>query len=278
MNFSKSIFDELKSTNPRQLITNNRELENQFSSYLSFVQDISDLAQQILDEFFAERQSNSVDDPPAAPTFPIPVREIAKRCNFVLYEMEMANQNFMEWDDYGGGRTTIAQMQMRERQRLQIEDGQSQSEIAGTLIIDKNLSEYAKRFAIAHELGHYALRTLNPVGPLFIEDSCPGPFTYVPIKEFLANEFAYALLLPYRLVKERKERYEKENQYNPLSFMDWIQVLEDEAQVPQHYVILAYEEIKKYWLAEKEKTTKRPQGAAEIVDVRKEDFAEQERE
>lgn len=267
MNFTEPIFDELNSTNPQQLITDNRGLEKQFNSFLSFVQDISDLAQQILDDFFAERQANSPDALPAAPAFPIPVREIAKRCNFLLYEMEMADRDSMEWDEYGGGRTTIAQMQMRERRKRYIADIQSKSEIkseiAGTIIIDKNLSEYAKRFAIAHELGHYVLRTLNPVGPLFIEDSCPGPFAYVPVKEFLANEFAYALLLPYSLVKERKKRYEKENQYNPLSYMDWIQVLEDEAQVPQHYVILAYEEIKKCRLAELEMSKKATSGDGE---------------
>lgn len=255
MDHFNSIFDELKSTNPQERIGDNLKLEKQFDSYLSFVKGVSDLAQRILDDFFAERQANASDDLPVTPTFPIPVREIAKRCNFLLYETEMANQDSMEWDEYSGGRTTVAQMQMRERRRYTKRCDQAKpelkSEIAGIITIDKNLSEYAKRFAIAHELGHYALRTLNPVGPLFIEDSCPGPFAYVPTKEFLVNEFAYALLLPYSLVKERKKRYEIENKYNPLSYMDWIQVLENEAQVPQHYVILAYEEIKKRELGER---------------------------
>ena len=249
-----TIFDELRSTNPQRLIANNRNLEKQFSSGLSFVQEIADMAQRLLNDFFAERRDAFQDNAPAAPAFPIPVRDIAKRCNFMIYETEIAERDFMERDADGGGRTTIAQMQMRERRRYTLEKNtfHARPEIAGTIIIDKNLSEYAKRFAIAHELGHYVLRTLNPVGPLYVEDACPGPFAYVPVKEFLANEFAYALLLPYDLVKERKKRYEAENQYNPLSYMDWIQVLEDEAQVPQHYVILAYEEIKRRQLAEVE--------------------------
>lgn len=249
-NSDRSIFTELKDTNPQQLITINKELENSFVSYLSIVQQISNVAQQLLNEFFAENQAAFPDDSPATPDFPIPVREIAKRCNFLIFETEMADTDSMEQDEYGGGRTTIAQVQMRERKRYANDNRPMSSEIVGTIVIDKNLSEYDKRFAIAHELGHYVLRTLNPIGPLFIEDSCPGPFAYIPVKEFLANEFAYALLLPYSLVKERKRRYEIENQYNPLNYMDWIQVLENEAQLPQYCVILAYEEIKKCQLVE----------------------------
>lgn len=243
------IFPELRSTKPQQLINDNRDLREGFLDYLPVVQIIFDRAQQMLDEFFEETRPAAPDGSPARPCFPIPVREIAKHCNFLLYEMELANLGFME-QDASGGRTTIAQMQMRERRRRVDGSGQLETEIAGSIVIDKNLGESAKRFAIAHELGHYVLRTQNPIGPLFIEDSCPGPFAYVPEKEFLANEFAYALLLPYSLVKERKKRYEQENQYNPLSYMDWIQVLEAEAQLPQHYAILAYEEIKKRQLAE----------------------------
>lgn len=256
-NLNRSIFTELKDTNPQQLITNNKELENSFVSYLSIVQQICDIAQQLLNEFFAEKQAASPDGSLTAPDFPIPVREIAKRCNFLIFETEMADTDSMEQDEYGGGRTTIAQMQMRERKWYANDNRSVMSEIAGTIVIDKNLSEYAKRFAIAHELGHYVLRTLNPIGPLFIEDSCPGPFAYVPVKEFLANEFAYALLLPYSLVKERKRQYEMENQYNPLNYMDWIQVLENEAQLPQYYAILAYEEIKKCQLVETGEIKKR---------------------
>lgn len=256
------IFPELRSTKPQWLIKSNRELNDGFLSYLWVVQAIFDRAQQILDEFFAQTRPPAPDGSPARPCFPIPVREIAKHCNFLLYEMELADLDSMEQDKDGGGRTTIAQMQMRERRRRVDDSGQLEAEIAGSIVIDKNLGENAKRFAIAHELGHYVLRTLNPIGPLFIEDSCPGPFAYVPEKEFLANEFAYALLLPYSLVKERKKRYEQENRYNPLSYMDWIQVLEVEAQLPQHYIILAYEEIKKCHLAESQSQQSSPPEAA----------------
>lgn len=244
-----NLFAELKDINPQQLIKKNREIESSFASYLSVVQQIYDCAQQLIDEFFENKQAVSVSESSVVPSLPIPVKEIATWCNFLIMEMEISDANSMELDEYGG-RTTIAQMQLRERKLHTNDDGPARSEIAGTIVIDKTLSEYAKRFAIAHELGHYVLRTLNPIGPLFIEDSCPGPFAYVPAKEFLANEFAYALLLPYSLVKERKKRYERENQHNPLSYLDWIQVLENEAQLPQHYAILAYEEIKKCQLAE----------------------------
>ena len=244
IDFNVPAFCELWSAKPLQLIKENKELRDGFFASFQAIEAIFHRAQQMLDEFFAETRPAAPDGSPARPQFPIPVREIAKHCNFLLYETELADLESMESDE-SGGRTTIAQMQMRERRRCVYGDAHQEMEIAGSIVIDKNLGENAKRFAIAHELGHYVLRTHNPIGPLFVETPCPGPFAYVPEKEFLANEFAYALLLPYSLVNERKKRYEQENRHRPLSYMDWIQVLEAEAQLPMHHIILAYEEIKK---------------------------------
>mgnify|MGYP001024334240 CR=1 FL=1 len=244
IDFNVPAFCELRSAKPLQLIKENKELRDGFFASFQAIEAIFHRAQQMLDEFFAETRPAAPDGSPARPQFPIPVREIAKHCNFLLYETELADLESMESDE-SGGRTTIAQMQMRERRRCVYGDAHQEMEIAGSIVIDKNLGENAKRFAIAHELGHYVLRTHNPIGPLFVETPCPGPFAYVPEKEFLANEFAYALLLPYSLVNERKKRYEQENRHRPLSYMDWIQVLEAEAQLPMHHIILAYEEIKK---------------------------------
>lgn len=224
------IFENLQETNPKELIEKNGALEKSFLQSLSFVKCVFDCAEEFLRDYFKGENFR----------FPIPVREIAQKCNFLIFEDEMADLDSMEIDAEGG-RTTIAQILMRERRF-----GSAQGKIVGTINIDKNLSEYAKRFAIAHELGHYVLRTQNPIGPIFIEDSCPGPFAYVKSKEFLANEFAYALLLPYTLVAEKKKEYEEQNKYNPLNYLDWITVLKDAAQIPEHYAILAYEEIKRY--------------------------------
>lgn len=266
---------ELKNTDPGAIIEINRRLEQNFEHSLQLVKSIFDCAREFLSDYYVTEGQ----DPQKAMSFPIPIRDIAQACNFTLFEKKLARTDSMEVaPENGGGRTTIAQMQMRERRfittpssptfswgrsvplgiedRLQsgaqrrIETITQQKEIAGTIVVDENLSEYAKRFAIAHELGHYVLRVRNPIGPLFIEDSCPGSFAYVPVKEFLANEFAYALLLPYELVERRKKQYEQQNKYSPLNYMDWINVLQDEAQLPEHYAILAYEEIKKYHILE----------------------------
>lgn len=266
---------ELKNTDPRAIIETNRRLELAFEDSLQLVKSIFDCAREFLSDYYVTEGQ----DPQKDMTFPIPIRDIAQACNFTLFEKKLARTDSMEVEpENGGGRTTIAQMQMRERRFIttpsshlfswersvplgikaqlrlgkqgRVETITHQKEIAGTIVVDENLSEYAKRFAIAHELGHYVLRVRNPIGPLFIEDSCPGSFAYVPVKEFLANEFAYALLLPYELVERRKKQYEQQNKYNPLNYMDWINVLQDEAQIPEHYAILAYEEIKKYHILE----------------------------
>lgn len=233
-----SILTELRNTNPKQLVANNQQIKHGFETYLSTVRQIYDIAQKILDEFFEETQS-------AAPSLPIPIKDIVKRCGCMILENKMADTESMERDENGNGRRTIAQIQIRECHFANIP-----GEIASTIQIDKNLSEYAKRFAIAHEFGHYVLRTIRPVGPLYIKEPCYDNFAYAQIDEFLADKFAYAIMLPYELIKRRKKRYEKENQYNPISYIDWIQTLENEAQIPQLYVILAYEEIKKRHLAE----------------------------
>ena len=231
---SSQIFDELQMTNPKRIIQKNNDLIEEFGKSFLIVARIFDCAQEFLSDYFLKVETEF--------KFPIPVKEIAQKCDFLIYEEELANVDKMEMDN-NGGRTTIARMQMRER-RMSLDS--DQGKIAGTITIDKNLSEYAKRFAVAHELGHYVLRTRNPIGPLFMEDSCPGPFAYAPDKEFLANEFAYALLLPYELVSKKKKEYEDQNQYNPVNYIDWITALKDAAQMPEHYAILGYEEYKKY--------------------------------
>ena len=238
MEYTASFFDELKNPNPHHLIATNQEIRRLFDAQRSLTQAISNQAQQLLNAFFTEQHS--------APAFPIPVREIAKRCNFLLYESELANQNHMEVDDQGGGFVTTSKIQMRERQTRTPSGERTEKEIAGSIIIDKNLGENVKRFAIAHELGNYVLRTVNPIGPLHHGAPYPGPFAYTSGQDLLADEFAYALLVPYSLTKELKKRFEQENQYNPLSYAQWIETLADKAQVPQHCAILAYERVRMY--------------------------------
>lgn len=242
MECTASFFDELKSTNPRCLIAVNQEMQKLFDAQLSLIQAISHQAQQLLDAFFAEQHS-----PPA---FPIPIREIAARCNFLLYETEMANQNHMEVDDQGGGYVTTSKIQMRERQCRMAHNGLLGKEIAGSITIDKNLGENAKRFAIAHELGNYVLRTVSPVGPLYVGAPYPGPFAYTSGQDILADDFAYALLVPYSLVESLKRDYECKNRSNPLSYMQWIKTLADKAQVSEHCAILAYNAIRERQLVE----------------------------
>lgn len=174
--------------------------------------------------------------------FPLPVREIAKRLGFDIIE-----RNFQDDEDENGlnrgqnlvGRSTIARMQMREKAV-----GEDSGSIAGTIFVRKNLDENSKRFGIAHELGHFVLRTVNPIGLLYIEEACPGMYAFVMQREFLANEFAYALLMPLKMVCVEKHDYESHSVNLPIDYSNWILHLRDLAQFPEYHVVLAYEKIK----------------------------------
>ena len=63
-------------------------------------------------------------------------------------------------------------------------------------------------------------------------------------REFLANTFAYALLLPYDLTYVEKKAYQRKSVNLPIDYSSWIIHLRDLSQLPEYHVVLAYEKVK----------------------------------
>ena len=134
----------------------------------------------------------------------------------------------------------IAQLKMR-RKLLGSEDGS----ICGTIRVSKDLNENSTRFSIAHELGHVVLRHQNPIGSSVVREACPGMYPLVDTEEMLADMFAQALLLPYKLFRQERKQYEKDRTHWPLDFSMWIEHIRDKAQIPEYHAVIACQEIKK---------------------------------
>lgn len=175
---------------------------------------------------------------------PIPVRQLAYNCGLIIYETSLCDLNAIERDSYGGF-VKLAETTLRIRRY-----GCSIGEITGTIKIEETLSEYAKRYYIAHELARYILANKNEVHLLKVLPIARGDFSlYESISELFANTLAYGILMPYEQVMQAKVEYEEENSANPLSYHDWIDYLHNLAQIPEQYAILGYEELRKSQLA-----------------------------
>lgn len=213
-------------------IASNETLKELFANSQILTEIIYDRAEKIL---LSTLDSNTI-------AFPIPVRAIAERCGFEIVEVDFQDMtDEFTWTELQKnlGKSAIARLQMREK--LFVDDIGT---VAGTIYVQKDLDENSKRFAIAHELGHFVLRTVNPIGLLYVEEACPGLYDFVQEREFLANTFAYALLMPYQLTYNEKKEYQRQGINLPLDYSSWIIYLRDLSQLPEYHVVLAYEKIK----------------------------------
>lgn len=180
------------------------------------------------------------------------MRDIAEWLNLQVLEVELANLNAMDSNRLGVG-VKVSQLSLRER-RL---DGE-RCEVVGRILIDCNRGEYEKRLAIAREIGRFATRTMSAVGPVWPCEVSLGQFASYELDECLANEFAYALLMPFSLVEKEKKQYEERNSYNQLSYLDWLQHLEGITMCPMFATVIGYEEFKKCQLFRRRQTQTKP--------------------
>ena len=169
---------------------------------------------------------------------PIDIRKLAEKCDFTtssedLFDLEKSDRF-----------SPVAQLQMRKKLS-------GNGEITGTIRVADYLSETSARFSIAHELGHYVLREHSPIGLNYMLEACPGLYPLADTDELLADLFAYGLLLPYPVFLQLKEQYEQDDSRWPIDFSDWISFLQEQTQMPEYHVVLAYQGIKQYSLAEK---------------------------
>lgn len=236
----------LSSENFLSLIRKSSSAKNEeISKYISSNETIKELFSnsQLLTEIIYGRAEKILSSALGSDKkFPIPVRKVAQHCGFEIVEVNFqAMTDEFTWTELQKnlGKSAIARMQMREK----LFDDEAGT-VAGTIYVQKDLDENSKRFAIAHELGHFVLRTVNPIGLLYIEEACPGLYDFVQEREFLANTFAYALLLPYHLTYDEKKAYQRKSINLPIDYSSWIIHLRDLSQLPEYHVVLAYEKVK----------------------------------
>lgn len=236
----------LSSENFLSLIRKSSGTKNEeISKYISSNETIKELFSnsQLLTEIIYGRAEKILSSALGSDKkFPIPVRKVAQHCGFEIVEVDFqAMTDEFTWTELQKnlGKSAIARMHMREK----LFDDEAGT-VAGTIYVQKDLDENSKRFAIAHELGHFVLRTVNPIGLLYIEEACPGLYDFVQEREFLANTFAYALLLPYHLTYDEKKAYQRKSINLPIDYSSWIIHLRDLSQLPEYHVVLAYEKVK----------------------------------
>lgn len=179
-----------------------------------------------------------LDEPEGEIHLPVDILKVAEKCNFTI--------SFEALPSFGESNriSSVAQLQMRRKLS-------GNGKITGTIRLADYLSETSARFSIAHELGHYVLREHSPIGLNYMLSACPGLYPLADTDELLADLFAYGLLLPYPSFMKLKAEYEKDDSRWPVDFSDWISFLQEQTQMPEYHVVLAYQGLKQYSLAEK---------------------------
>lgn len=220
---------ELQKSTAKFLIQNSKIVEAEYRQSSELSKSIYDLAWEVLKKTLGETNI----------CLPIDVYQVADKLGFIV-----SNDGFSDVElNYilsGHDCLPIAQLKMR-RKLLENEDGS----ICGTIRISKDLNENSTRFSIAHELGHVVLRHQNPIGSSVIREACPGMYPLVDTEEMLADMFAQALLLPYKLFQQERKQYESDRTHWPLDFSMWIEHIRDKAQIPEYHAVIACQEIKK---------------------------------
>lgn len=219
---------ELQKSQAEQLIQNSKSIQAEYRRSAGLNKSIYELAWAILERTLGEEIS-----------FPIDVRRVADALGFTVSSDDFAS---VELNYIANNHDCLPIAQLKMRRKL---FGKGSEQICGTICVAEYLSENSKRFSIAHELGHFVLRHQNPIGSSVILDACPGLYPLVNTEEMLADMFAYALLLPYKLFKQERKAYEKDRTHWPLDFSMWISYIRDKAQIPEYHAVIACQEIKK---------------------------------
>lgn len=212
------------------LVLANKRVSAWYRDSLQIIKIIYDRAFDFLQEM--------LDEPEGEIHLPVDIQKVAEKCNFTI--------SFESLPSLGESNriSSVAQLQMRRK-------FSGSSEITGTIRLADYLSGTSARFSIAHELGHYVLREHSPIGLNYMLSACPGLYPLADTDELLADLFAYGLLLPYPSFLKLKAEYEKDDSRWPVDFSDWISFLQEQTQMPEYHVVLAYQGLKQYSLAEK---------------------------
>lgn len=218
---------ELQQANSPELSVLNKERHMNYREYTQIIKDIYDYAKTILDNTLEYNY-----------TLPIDIKTIAERLGFFI-SIEDFSQIENQYLQKGHKNLPIAQLDMHEKSF-----GKDSGKIRGTIHLSDRLNESSIRFAIAHQLGRFALREQNRIGAHLKLDACCELYPAVNANEMLADIFAYALLLPYHLFEEERLAFESDATNWPLNYSDWIAYIRNRTRMPEYYAVLACQELR----------------------------------
>lgn len=178
--------------------------------------------------------------------FPIPIREVAELLQLTIEESDCINTNFECSSELIqlNSNTDINKLGLSCSTVRKGLCGDVKNHVIGSIKVDRNADENSKRFLIAHEIGKFVLRYSFQIS--FIENNNPysGLYHFNTCDDYLADKFAYNILMPYDMILEEKRDYESRSVNLPIDYSDWIIHLRDLCQVPEYQVVLAYDYIR----------------------------------
>lgn len=225
----RTTMKEIQMSEAKRLIQNSKVVQAEYRRGAELSKIIYDLAWGVLMQTLGEDKIS----------LPIDVRRVADALGFVVSSDDFSD---VELDYILGDHDCLPIAQLKMRRKM---FGRGEESICGTIRVTEHLNENSTRFSIAHELGHVVLRHQNPIGMSVVREACPGMYPLVDTEEMLADTFAQALLLPYKLFQQERAEFEKERTHWPLDFSVWIDYIRDKAQIPAYHAVIACQEIKK---------------------------------
>lgn len=224
----KDMTTELQKANSLIIASVNKERHMNYRNSAKMTKDIYDYAKTILDNVLGENY-----------TLPIDIKKVAEKLGLVISIEDFSEIEKEHFED-GHDCRPISQLKLRKRFI-----GTKSDEICGMIYLSNNLSDFSARFAIANQLGHFALRQQKKVGLNLKFEACSGLYPLSNSEEMMADIFALALLLPYHLFQKTRTEYESIRVHWPLDYADWISYIRNKAQIPEYYAVLACQELKK---------------------------------
>lgn len=165
---------------------------------------------------------------------PIDINAIYKRLNIPIVEMDL--NSYMENCKPKRVNRIIGKISIRK----EIISGETKRSI----YIDENTPPIIQRYAMAHELCHYIMKTDKA---MFMDEYCNMPMLPKDSTELIADAFAIFLLIPIGNFLDAFLEYvtnERDSGRPPFRTSDWIEHLSTICYVAEYYVAYGYQEIR----------------------------------
>lgn len=118
-------------------------------------------------------------------------------------------------------------------------------EFGPTIYVNKQMDELARRYVIAHELGHY---WINQIVGTSGKRTCSSTLFPALVEEEMCNKFASYLLLPIEVILKLLDRFVGENkeraEIGGIYKSEWLRYIAYEMNLSDQYTVIAYQDIR----------------------------------